>query len=531
MQIHDVEQGSPEWHALRAKHFCASDAPVIMGLSKYKSRRDWLRERALGIVPEVDAATQKRFDDGHASEAATRPWAQELIGEDLYPVVGTEIIEGMPLLASFDGITIDASVHWEGKLWNQEFAASVRAGEVPDTHWPQLEHQCIVKNGTKCLFTVSDGADNKVFCWYESRPERRAQVIAAWKQTEADLATYQHVEDAPQPQGAVIEDLPALTIQVEGRVVASNLKLFRERASAFIATIKTDLQTDQDFADADKMVKFCTETEKKLGLVKDQAQAQAQSIDEMFRAIDQVREELRQKRLSLEKLVTARKDAIRADLMREHQQQLDEHMATLTKRLGGNWLPVIDAGFAKAMSGKKTITGLRDGLHDALTAAKMRASQLADTIQINYNAMTFDGEDWSRLFPDFQAVCIKAPDDFKLLLESRVRNHKEAEQKRLELERERIRQEEEAKAAAKVKAEQEAASAPQQHTPPSVKPDSQPGARFETATPVAGPSPSRDTITEFLNSREWKRGEEAKALAILIEYHKFLATAPAKKAA
>lgn len=512
MQIHDVEQGSPEWHALRARHFCASDAPVIMGLSKYKSRRDWLRERALGIIPEVDAATQKRFDDGHASEAATRPWAQELIGEDLYPVVGTEIIEGMPLLASFDGITIDASVHWEGKLWNQEFAAMVRAGEVPDTHWPQLEHQCLVKNGTKCLFTVSDGADNKVFCWYESRPERRAQVIAAWKQTEADLATYQHVEDAPQPQGAVIEDLPALTIQVEGRVVASNLKLFRERASAFIATIKTDLQTDQDFADADKMVKFCSETEKKLDLVKDQAQSQAQSIDQLFKAIDQVREEIRQKRLTLEKLVTARKDAIRADLMRGHQQQLEAHVAVLMKRCGASFFPNIDAGFPEAMKGKKTIAGLRDALHDALTAAKMRASQVADTIQINYDAMTFDGEDWSRLFPDFQAVCTKAPDDFKLLLESRVRAHLDAEQKRVEAEA------------------RKAAEATVQNTPASVKPDSQPGARFETAAPVAGHAPSIDTITQFLDSREWKKGERDKARAILVEFVKFTSQ-PGRKAA
>ena len=233
--------------------------------------------------------------------------------------------------------------------------------------------------------------------------------------------------------------------------------------------------------------------------------------------------------------MAARKDAIRAELILEHRKQLEEHVATLVKRVGGSWLPVIDGGFAEAMKGKKTIAGLRDGLHDALTAAKMRASQLADTIQINYNAMTFDGEDWSRLFPDFQTVCTKAPDDFKLLLESRVRSHKEAEQKRLDDERERIRQEEEAKAAAKVKAEQEATAAKTKEIGTALPVNETGPATFAAAAapapahPVA--APSRDTITEFLNSREWKRGEEAKAMAILIEYHKFLATAPTKKAA
>ena len=29
MQIHDLLQGSPEWHAHRASHFNASDAPAI----------------------------------------------------------------------------------------------------------------------------------------------------------------------------------------------------------------------------------------------------------------------------------------------------------------------------------------------------------------------------------------------------------------------------------------------------------------------------------------------------------------------
>ena len=47
MQIaENLIQGSPEWLALRAKRFCASEAPAMLGLSKKLSRNDLLRKGA-----------------------------------------------------------------------------------------------------------------------------------------------------------------------------------------------------------------------------------------------------------------------------------------------------------------------------------------------------------------------------------------------------------------------------------------------------------------------------------------------------
>ena len=70
---HDCAQGSDAWHALRAKHFTASEASAMLGVSKYQTRADLLKRKATGLSEEVDAATQRRFDDGHAAEAAARP--------------------------------------------------------------------------------------------------------------------------------------------------------------------------------------------------------------------------------------------------------------------------------------------------------------------------------------------------------------------------------------------------------------------------------------------------------------------------
>ena len=46
MITHNVKQGSKEWHEFRARHFAASDAPAMMGVSPHKTRSELLREKA-----------------------------------------------------------------------------------------------------------------------------------------------------------------------------------------------------------------------------------------------------------------------------------------------------------------------------------------------------------------------------------------------------------------------------------------------------------------------------------------------------
>lgn len=106
MQIITCLQGSPEWLEVRANYLTASEAPAMLGLSKFKRRDQLLREKATGITEYVDAAKQRLFDAGHAAEDAARPIVEKMIGEDLFPATGTREVEGLPMLASFDGINI-----------------------------------------------------------------------------------------------------------------------------------------------------------------------------------------------------------------------------------------------------------------------------------------------------------------------------------------------------------------------------------------------------------------------------------------
>ena len=119
MQELKIIQGTPEWHEFRSRHLGASDAPAMMGESPYKTRDELLREKATGVAVDVSEETQRRFDDGHRFEALARPLAEKIIGEELYPVVGSN----GKFAASFDGVAMLGDVIFEHKTLNAALAA------------------------------------------------------------------------------------------------------------------------------------------------------------------------------------------------------------------------------------------------------------------------------------------------------------------------------------------------------------------------------------------------------------------------
>jgi putative phage-type endonuclease len=488
MKIHNVAQGSAEWHALRAKYFTASEAPAMMGASKYQSRTELLTAKKTGITPEVTPNQQRIFDKGHATEASARPLVEVKIGEELYPIVGTS----GNLLASMDGATMLGDTLFEHKLWNESLVAQVRAEELDPHYYWQLEQQLLVSGAERVIFVCSDGtAENFVSMEYRPVAGRAAQLVEGWKQFEADLAGHSPAEVAADVVGSSPDSLPALRIEVTGMVTASNLEQFKAHSLAVIGAINTDLQTDQHFADADKTVKWCGDVESKLAAAKQHALSQTESIDLLFRTIDQISEQTRAKRLELTKLVAARKSAIRDEIVMTAQSALRLHIDQINASLGGRvLLPQVAADFAGAIKGKKSIASLRDAANSELARAKIDASQKADAIRLNLASLAELAVDHNFLFNDIQQLVMKANDDLVTLIKVRIDEHKKAEEDRLEKQRQQIREEEAkkladaeaAKVAEQNKAAEQAAPALSALTP-TAKP--QTAARVSTVAPSA----------------------------------------------
>ena len=463
MKTLSLIQGTPEWHQHRATHFNASDAPAMLGCSPYKTRAQLIRERASGMTAEVDAGTQKRFDDGHHFEALARPLAEQIIGDDLFPCTG--VSDDGKYSASFDGLTLMGDTAFEHKTLNDNLRNCMQdqgnGWDLPKHYQVQMEHQLMVSGAERVLFMASkwdgDFVAEERHCWYASDSDLRAEIVAGWEQFAADVAAYQP-EPAPAPAavGRAPDQLPALHIEVTGMVTASNLAEFKSSAMAVLGAINRDLQTDEDFADAEQTVKWCKGVEERLSAAKDHALSQTASIDDLFRTIDSVSAETRRIRLELDKLVSREKESRKAEIVAAGVEAVRQHYATINATLGEHALQVpatVNALIGTAIKGKRTIATIRDAADAAVAQAKIDASQVAERVRACM-AVLAEFADHASLFADRVQLCAtKQPDDLRNLARTRVAEHEQRQAAKLEAERERIRQEE----AARLEREQAAA--------------------------------------------------------------------------
>ena len=429
MKVENLIQNSPEWHLFRQTHWGASECAAMLGLSSYKTRTELLREKSTGITPEIDAATQRRFDDGHRFEALARPLAEQIIGKKLYPVIGSE----GKLSASFDGLTADDSVAFEHKTLSAKLATELSGGHIAEQYRAQMEQQLMLSGAGKCLFMAStwDDANEltaEMHQWYESDPDMRDRLLQGWTQFAIDLENYQHVEHIPAAVATPTRDLPALSIQVQGSIsLIDNLSVFGARLNEFVAAINKEPTDDQGFADAEAACKTLQAAQDALEAAEASALSQTASIDEMRKTVKLYADTASTTRLALEKMVKARKESIRTEIVMGGKNALAEHLATLNTRLGKPYMPAIDSDFAGVVKGKKLLSVLRDAVDTELARCKIEANAVADRIQINLNTLRELAKDHAFLFSDDASLVLKPNGDCMDTIKLRIMEHNAAE--------------------------------------------------------------------------------------------------------
>ena len=425
MEIIDVEQGSPQWLALRMEHYTASEAPAMMGASPYKKRDQLLHEKATGSTEEVTEKQQEIFDRGHATEAAARPLAAAIIGvPDLFPVTGILTVDGLPLLASFDGLTPMEDGVFEHKLWNEKVVAQIEAEDLDPFYYWQLEQQLLVSGAEYALFVCSDGsAANLRHLAYYSQPERREALIAGWHQFKEDLANYQPQPAPAQPLvGEVIQDTTALVVQIDGRLTSSNLHLIEEQVFKRINSIKSALVTDQDFADAETAVKFFKATEKKLKDGKEVALAQMPDIARLFTDIDYLTDAMASKRKLLDKQVKEQKTHIKDSIVLKAVTALEKERQALNVELTPGWIASVatPGEFQDVIKGKKNVSSMQSAVNDRLAQARIEQKQQAKAVKNNLAVYRKMAADKDYLFPDLDTLLHKEQMDLMAIIEMRL---------------------------------------------------------------------------------------------------------------
>lgn len=429
MQTHSIQQGTESWHQFRSSHFGASEASAMLGISKQLSRNDLLLYKKTGKSKEYSDWVQKNIlDYGHEVELKAREILEQEIQEDLFPVTCSD--ENSEMSASCDGLTFDGMTAFEHKQFSKDLYENVQNGN-PGFHMAQCQQILLVTGAEKLIFVCSDGTKEK-WAQISIHPDESwfKRIRDGWSQFKSDLEIYQQMELVDKPEPQAIMQLPALSIQIKGEVTVSNLPEFKAAAENFISKINTDLKTDNDFSDAEATVKFCDETEKKLESAKAAAIGQTASIDELMRTIDFIKESIRSKRLTLEKLVKTQKEKIKDQIIEDGFVLCERHVDAIHDELakfvsfGALAKTLANRGnLEQACKNKRTLASLHNAVDTEVAAIKIKLNDLAMIVRKNIAHLP---EDLS-LFRDIQSIITKPEDDFKLLVESRL-----AEQKRKE---------------------------------------------------------------------------------------------------
>lgn len=425
MQVHNLVQGTKEWHAYRAEKFNASDAPAMLGLSKYKTRTELLNERKTGLTPDIDSATQKLFDNGHKFEALARPIAEQIIGEELSPVTGSE----GNLSASFDGLTFMGDIVFEHKTLNDEIRACNDIGDLPMMYKVQMQQQLMVSGAEKCLFLATSWdkndqlLDSKHF-WYLGDAEIAYDIVEGWGQFQIDLDAHVPTVSIEQPKAQAVLALPALFIQAKGEITTNNMKEYGDALAKRLTEVRSIvLVTDQNFADAKEAAKKLREGIEQAKLAKEAMLSQTVTVGEAARMIDTWCEDMRLTALQLEKDVKEKDLIKKQGMISAAQQSFINLISTLEKDTVPIKLNIPMPNFAEAIKGKSKYDSMQDAISTLVANSTISANQIAMDIREKQSWLQKNAGEYFFLFHDIQTIIHKPMDDLQLLVNSRIEQH------------------------------------------------------------------------------------------------------------
>ncbi len=427
MKTVQLAQGSDDWHAHRAKHYNASEAAAMLGVCKHLKRDALIEVHATGITAEYsDYVENVIFAKGHHYEDLARPLAENFIDDQLSPVIGTE----GQYSASYDGITFDERTNWEHKSLNQEIAACKWASDLHIMYRAQMEQQLmLMPDGARTLFMASKWDDDdklidKRFIWYKSDPELRQSIIDGWVQFAEDVKNYKPPEVIEKAIADPIADLPLPAVIAEGRLVQSNLPKITPRFDEYLASVNTELTTDQHFADATENAKQCRSMAKKLRGVADAVIAQMASVAEVDSVLRQYESKMDAMGLRLEKLVKAEKEVIKKRAIVAAQKDYNDHAFMLDAELDGVNLPSKMPDYAGAIKGVRTVESMQSRINDALAAGKAELTGTSKVIKGKLAYITEAIKGNEHLF-DIQLLVQNDIEHIKLQIKSAISEDKE----------------------------------------------------------------------------------------------------------
>lgn len=153
--IDHLEQGTPEWLALRKTKITATDASVIMGENPWKTNYQLYREK---ISDDAPKPSNERMQRGLDLEPVARDLFTIKTGIEMNP----KIIVKDWAMASLDGMDDSRKFILEIKCPGPKDHELALENKIPGHYYPQLQHQMYVCDVKEMFYFSFDGIEGAI---------------------------------------------------------------------------------------------------------------------------------------------------------------------------------------------------------------------------------------------------------------------------------------------------------------------------------------------------------------------------------
>lgn len=148
-------QKSPEWLELRRKYITASEVPIIMGRSPYRTLQELVYEKTTGTMEVLSQDKIDLFKKADDIEIKAR---ESLIGDGYNFEPQVILSKTVPdLLASLDGFDQNHNTILEVKYIGRAKLIKLEQDKnLPVHHYIQIQAQLLASGAKRCLYYASD---------------------------------------------------------------------------------------------------------------------------------------------------------------------------------------------------------------------------------------------------------------------------------------------------------------------------------------------------------------------------------------
>lgn len=213
-----------------------------------------------------------------------------------------------------------------------------------------------------------------------------------------------------------------LVIKLKGEVQSSNFAEWKHDLIAQIQSVNTKLMTDEDFVGAIRYVNLLKSAEKSLKYAKQSSINQVSDIQQLFAAIDEIAEQARQTRLSLERQINVRKLAIKQQCI---QSGIDRVQAFLHQQNADfqfiNHAEYVNCyRFESLIKGKASIKVIQSVIDNVCESIITEISQRAVEVKKNGQLLDTLPNQHKLLFQDRQMLLALSHQELRLTIEKRI---------------------------------------------------------------------------------------------------------------